>query len=161
MNTPTAIITHHALSRKEHTVHDVEQWHRQRWPEFVSRTGWHVGYHYVIDWDGTTTQCREHDEEGAHTIGMNKSSIGVCFMGNNDLHYPSEAQIAAWNVLFEKLNAAYPNAIYAPHRRYAAYKSCHGKLLTDDYWHRQGLMSLIEQLKRLLAKLLSLTKKTK
>ena len=32
MNKPTVVITHHALSRKDHTVKDVDNWHRERWP---------------------------------------------------------------------------------------------------------------------------------
>lgn len=138
MNKPTVVITHHALSQKHHTVEDVDAWHRARWPGFTSRNGWHVGYHYVIETDGTVTQTREHDEEGAHTVGMNKSSIGVCFIGNFDLHYPSPAQLEAWDALYRKLQAAYPGIPTKPHRAYAN-KSCHGKLLSDDYFARRVL----------------------
>jgi len=153
------VITHHALSRKEHTVVDVNNWHRERWKDFVSRSGWHVGYHYVINWDGKLTQCRDHDEEGAHTIGMNTSSIGVCFIGNFDLHYPSEEQLKTWYWLYEELQKSYPGIPTRPHRAYASYKSCHGKLLTDDYFARQFKLGKVEELKRILAKLLSLVKK--
>jgi len=158
MNKPTVVITHHALSRTDHTVRDVDNWHRERWPGFVSRAGWHVGYHYVIENDGTVTQTRQHDEEGAHTLGMNSSSIGVCFMGNFDLAYPSKAQLDAWSALYEILLVMYPNIPTKPHRAYASYKSCHGKLLPDDYFSRQQKLSKIEELKRLIAKLSSLIK---
>ena len=158
MNKPTVIITHHALSRPEHTAVDVNTWHRARWPNFVSRSGWHVGYHYVIETDGKLTQTREHDEEGAHTIGMNKSSIGVCFMGNFDFHLPSTAQLQTWSWLHKQLTQTYPGIPTKPHRAYAAYKSCHGKLLSDDYFDIQSKLSQIEELKRILAKLLSLVK---
>lgn len=159
MNKPTVIITHHALSRPEHTAVDVNTWHRVRWPNFISRSGWHVGYHYVIETDGKLTQTREHDEEGAHTIGMNRSSIGVCFMGNFDLHLPSDAQLKTWNWLHSQLIVTYPGIPTKPHRVYATYKSCHGKLLSDNYFDIQSKLSQIEELKRLLAKLLSVVKK--
>lgn len=159
MNKPTVVITHHALSRPEHTHKDVDNWHRQRWPGFVSRKGDHIGYHYIINTDGSTYQAREHDEEGAHTLGMNRSSIGVCFMGNFDLHYPSSAQIEAWDVLYRKLQREYPNIPTKPHRAYAAYKSCHGKLLPDDYFAGQSQrLAKIEQLKQKVAYLRSLIK---
>lgn len=154
-NKPTVIITHHAVSLLQHTVFDVDNWHRSRWPGFVSRKGWHVGYHYVIERDGRVHQTREHNEEGAHTLGMNKSSIGVCFMGNFDIEYPTNKQIEAWEALYIKLQKEYPNIPSRPHRAYA-YKSCHGKLLPDDYFVRLGKLAFIEELKRIIAKLLSL-----
>ena len=159
MNKPTVIITHHALSRQDHTVKDVDDWHRQRWPGFTSRAGWHVGYHYVIETSGKVTKTREFDEEGAHTLGVNTSSIGVCFMGNFDLHYPSDAQMKAWYKIYETIQNQYPSIPCKPHRAYASYKSCHGKLLPDDYFARQANLNKIEELKRLIAKLTSLIKR--
>jgi hypothetical protein len=160
VNKPTVVITHHALSLPTHTVKDVDTWHRERWPGFVSRTGYHVGYHYVIETDGSITQTREHDEEGAHTLGMNTSSIGVCFMGNFDLHYPSNAQLVTWDKLYTKLKAEYPNIPTKPHRAYASYKSCHGKLLIDEYFSLEHQrLTKLEDLKRQLAKLQSLLRK--
>lgn len=156
MNTPTVIITHHALSLPHHTALDVNDWHRQRWPNFVSRRGFHCGYHFVIETDGTVTQTRDFDEEGAHTLGMNTSSIGVCFMGNFDIHLPSVEQMASWEELYVTIQKRFPAIPCRPHRHYAAYKSCHGKLLSDDYFARIGQLAFIEELKRLIAKLRSL-----
>lgn len=164
MNTPTVIITHHALSRKDHTVKDVDNWHRERWKGFVSRAGWHVGYHIVIETDGTVTQTRQFDEEGAHTIGMNTKSIGVCFMGNFDLHLPSNEQIEAWKKVHKAIDILHPNLPMKPHRAYAN-KSCHGKLPSDDYFaklvepNREQMLSRIDELRRIIAKLQSLIKK--
>lgn len=158
MNKPTVVITHHAVSLPHHTVADVDNWHRARWPGFVSRRGYHVGYHHVIHSDGTTTQTRDHDEEGAHCIGMNRSSIGVCFMGNFDLHMPTQAQLQAWDSLYSSLLKAYPGIPTRPHRAYAN-KSCHGRLLSDDFFaDRQRKLALIEELKRRIAFLISLIK---
>ncbi len=159
MNTPKVVITHHAVSLTSHTVKDVDNWHRVRWPGFVSKAGYHVGYHYVIEWDGKVTQTREHHEDGAHCIGMNSSSIGVCFMGNFDLHMPSDAQMASWRALYGNLRKTYPNIPTYPHRRYAN-KSCHGKLLSDDFFTVEAqIASLKENLARLKSLLASLIKK--
>lgn len=162
MNTPTKVITHTAQSQTWHTVRDVDSWHRQRWPGFVSRSGWHVGYHIVIEWDGTWTQTREFDEEGAHCIGQNKSSIGVCFMGNGDLHEPSPQQKSAWvHEVWALIHKQYPTIttsdIY-PHRAFAN-KTCHGRLLSDNYYAElvgEVLRSKIKELTALLNRLLAL-----
>lgn len=156
MNKPTKFILHHALSSPYHTVKDVNEWHKARWPGFVSRRGYHVGYHYVIDWDGTVTQTRDLDEVGAHCIGQNASSIGVCFMGNFDLHYPSKEQEAAWCDLYDRIGNGMP--IY-PHRKYAT-KSCWGKLLSDFYFadmvQERRKIQLHERINQLRSQLQSL-----
>lgn len=143
MNKPTKIITHHALSSTQSTAQDIDAWHKLRWAGFVSRyfknrngEPYHVGYHYVIEWKGNVVQCRDESEEGAHTIGMNNSSIGVCFVGNFDNHMPSEAQLSSWRTLYKEIVSRHPHlkpSDVVPHRRYAN-KSCHGKLLSDDYF---------------------------
>lgn len=141
-NIPTKIITHHAVSLKTHTAEDVDDWHKDRWPGFTSKVFknkrgqyYHVGYHYVIEWDGTIVQCRGEGEEGAHCVGLNTSSIGVCFIGNFDNHLPSKEQEIAFINLYSKLYEKYPIAPteILPHRRYAN-KSCHGALLIDAYF---------------------------
>jgi len=107
MNTPTVVITHHCGGTDAQpladssfaTVDDVNSWHYARWPEFKSQRGYFVGYHYFISKDGTVTQTRNHNEEGAHVIGMNSKSIGVCFAGNFDLTKPTEKQMNAWYAL--------------------------------------------------------------
>ena len=166
MNTPTVIITHHTggtdaqplADSSNATVKDVDSWHKLRWPGFISRRGYHVGYHYFIAKDGTITQTRDHDEEGAHVIGMNRSSIGVCFAGNFDLTMPTVAQMDAWFKLYGELLRQYPNIPTYPHRKYAT-KTCHGRNLSDDYfavqYQRRSIMTQIQQLKSYLASLLT------
>jgi hypothetical protein len=166
MNTPKVVITHHTggtdqyplLDSSHHTVDIVNRWHKSRWPGFVSRRGYHVGYHYFIEKNGRVTQTREHDEEGAHCIGMNRSSIGVCFAGNFDVTYPTKEQIEAWNVLYNRLEVEFPSIPTYPHRRYAT-KSCHGRLLADDYFAKQkqifDLWQQVYQLRALLANLIT------
>lgn len=136
MNKPNKIITHHAVSSRTHIAKDVSRWHFERWKGYarsVRSEAPYAGYTYIIEWDGTIVQCRNHDEEGIHCRGQNFSSIGVCFMGNNDVHYPSEAQKGAWWRLYQKLEDEYGSLPVHPHRLYAN-KSCHGKLLSDTYW---------------------------
>lgn len=160
-NTPKKWITHHAVSKREHTARDVGHWHYDRWGGYrpsrihqdIKR---YIGYHFIIEWDGTLVQCRALDEEGIHCKGQNFSSIGVCFMGNFDLHLPSDEQISTWKRLYREHGAGLP--VY-PHRRYAA-KSCHGSLLPDSYFadavQREYYESLIEKLSMLISRLQAL-----
>lgn len=55
----------------------LDSWHKQR--------GFNkIGYHYVIDLDGTLEVGRELFENGAHTIGHNDKAIGICYIGGLD-----------------------------------------------------------------------------
>lgn len=172
MNTPNKVITHTAVSGKHHTAYDVGQWHLDRWGGYSPSTFLpendirrYVGYHIVIDWDGTVHQCRNFTDEGIHCKGQNFSSIGVCFMGNGDLHEPSIEQREAWiKEVWPLIKKTYPNItvndIY-PHRKYAN-KTCHGKLLSDTFYAdllrttedkhmalKRQYISLLQQLNRL------------
>lgn len=40
-----------------------------------------IGYHYVIDIDGTVLTGRHLDEAGAHAAGFNSHSVGICLVG--------------------------------------------------------------------------------
>lgn len=55
----------------------IDQMHRQR--GFLS-----IGYHYVILTDGTIQNGRDFDEVGAHAVGFNSNSIGICLIGGVD-----------------------------------------------------------------------------
>ena len=145
MNKPSKVITHTAASSTTATQFDCDVWHKERWPGFTSKVfvnpktgiGWHVGYHIWINWDGSWVQTRAFYEEGAHCLGQNTSSIGVCFAGNGDIHEPSDAQVKAWREeVWPQIHNAFPaiktNNIY-PHRKYAN-KTCHGSLLSDTYY---------------------------
>jgi len=155
-NKPAKIITHHAVSKPGHDHLDVGQWHYDRWngyrPSRIRKDiARYAGYHYIILEDGTTEQCRAHDEEGIHCRGQNFNSIGVCFMGNFNRSYPTEAQKRAFIELYNSIGGNLP--VY-PHRKYAT-KDCHGSLLSDDYFanlvDKEMKIALIERLRMLIA----------
>ena len=160
INVPTVVITHHSASAPTTTVNQIDAWHKLRWPGFVSRAGYHVGYHYVIDHAGKVTQTREHDEEGAHTRGMNLSSIGVCFTGNFNETKPTYKQLRSWFVLWNQIKEQYPNIVTMPHRAYSA-TDCHGKLLQNDYFVITAeKASLLQTIEALLIKIQNLLTKS-
>ena len=63
---------------KDYSVDTIRKWH-------VDGRGWSdIGYHYVIQLDGTISQGRPITRAGAHTKGHNKDSIGICYIGGID-----------------------------------------------------------------------------
>ena len=68
-NVPKSLILH--STRNYPRFEDVLAHHKQR--------GWDgVGYHLFVDAEGKITQGRPFNKEGAHAIGFNTSSIGLC-----------------------------------------------------------------------------------
>lgn len=43
-----------------------------------------IGYHYIIERDGTVVPCRERELIGSHTPGHNMDSIGICLVGGRE-----------------------------------------------------------------------------
>jgi N-acetylmuramoyl-L-alanine amidase len=55
-------------------VQEIARWHTAR--------GWRaIGYHRLIDRDGTIANGRPIAQVGAHVKGHNKHSIGICLLG--------------------------------------------------------------------------------
>lgn len=74
INKPKVLIFHHAAIR-DISVEEVDKLHQNK--------GWEgIGYHYFISKDGTIYEGRPESAEGAHTIGKNRDSIGICVEGN-------------------------------------------------------------------------------
>ena len=62
---------------RDFTVEDIDRCHRQR--------GFRcIGYHYVIYRDGSIHPGRPVAREGAHCLGHNADSIGICYIGGVD-----------------------------------------------------------------------------
>lgn len=62
----------------------IDHWHKQR--------GWSgIGYHFVILDDrhdskenGALERGRAENQQGAHVLGLNDQSLGICLAGNGD-----------------------------------------------------------------------------
>lgn len=83
---------------------------------------WHIGYHYVIDTDGTLETGRKIGEIGAHCKGQNKGSIGICLVGTDRFTMKQWAQLTE---LIRQLAEKYPHATLHGHREFAR-KICPG-----------------------------------
>lgn len=72
-----------------------------------------IGYHYLIGnnrlftKDGKLYTGRSEAFEGAHAIGHNDSSLGICLIGNFDKSPPSEKQLNTLHSLLEEKTKQY------------------------------------------------------
>ena len=118
------IIIHCAATRegRDFTVEDITRWHKAR--GFAT-----IGYHYVIYRDGSIHEGRPLEQIGAHCVGHNKHSIGICYIGGctSDGKTPKDTrtpeQKEALFALLRHLKARFPNATIHGHREFAA-KAC-------------------------------------
>ena len=109
---------------KDFKAKDVDKWHKQR--------GWDcIGYHYLIDLDGTIEKGRQETKIGAHCKGFNDCSIGVCYVGGlaSDNKTPKDTrtntQKASLLKLIKQLKAKYQNAKVVGHKDMPnVYKAC-------------------------------------
>ena len=107
---------------RDFTVEDIRGWHLQR--GFAD-----IGYHYVIYRDGSVHEGRSVNRAGAHCLGHNAHSIGVCYIGGvaTDGKTPKDTRTSeqknALTSLLIKLHTLYPKATLHGHREFAN-KAC-------------------------------------
>jgi len=71
------IVVHHSASPTTTTVADIRRWH-------VDDHGWDaIGYHWIMTGDGVIHRCRPIPMQGAHCLGWNDGSLGLCIVGDN------------------------------------------------------------------------------
>lgn len=59
---------------KDYSVETIRKWHLKR--------GWRdIGYHFLVQRDGTVDEGRPIEQSGAHTKGHNWDSIGISYVG--------------------------------------------------------------------------------
>lgn len=101
----------------------IDRWHKERGFKRAdaavrrfNRRLKHIGYHAVIDVDGTIEYGREVGEIGAHVKGHNTGSLGICLVGGigegkekNHGRY-TEAQ---WHALIQVLTTLAPQCSQA------------------------------------------------
>lgn len=129
--------------RRDDKAKDIKAWHTAAPP--LGR-GWaDIGYHYVIDLDGTVERGRVISRAGAHCYGHNAHSIGICYVGGRDADgrtadTRTEAQKASMLKLVTNLTAMYGCATHGHHDydhgkdcpcfdAYAEYKNIRAQLL--------------------------------
>ena len=91
------IIIHCSATRPDQHigVEEIRKWH-------VEERGWlDCAYHYVIKRNGVIERGRDIGIAGAHTLGHNSKSIGICVIGGVDDHNNASANYtsAQWSSL--------------------------------------------------------------
>ncbi|NDV69268.1 N-acetylmuramoyl-L-alanine amidase [Dysgonomonas sp. 25] len=117
------IIIHCSATKvgQDFSAKDIDSWHRAR--------GFRkIGYHYVIDLDGAIETGRNEDEIGAHCVGQNVTSIGICYIGGLDENGKpcdtrTPAQKVALNNLIAEITNRHPNLTIHGHKEFAN-KAC-------------------------------------
>jgi len=73
---------------------EIRDWH-------MNDNGWSdIGYHYVIRRNGTVENGRKPEIKGAHVRNHNSDSIGICWIGRNDI---DDKQLKSLQVLVKAL----------------------------------------------------------
>ena len=134
MRTITEIIVHCTATRADwmagyptgSKVAEVKTWH-------LARGFSDIGYHFLIDRDGTVAQGRPLELIGAHVAGHNTGTIGISLFGGfgstevDDFfdNFTAEQDLAA-RVLIADLRGRFPAIkLVTGHNQYAA-KACPG-----------------------------------
>ena len=111
----------------------IRSWH-------MKGNGWSdIGYHFVIELDGTIHNGRPVERSGAHTKGYNSTSIGICYVGGMDKNKNAkdtrnEAQRKAMDELIDSLREVYKGATIHGHNEFAA-KACPSFDVQKEYGH--------------------------
>jgi len=119
LNQIEQIIVHHSGVTGQ-TVEDYARYH-------VSSNGWPgIGYHYVIEKDGTITQGNPLDNISYHVAGQNTKSIGIGLSGNFEIEQPTQIQMEALTWLIAHVREGLPQELEVyGHKDFAA-TSCPG-----------------------------------
>ncbi|RTL22141.1 MAG: N-acetylmuramoyl-L-alanine amidase [Rhodocyclaceae bacterium] len=101
-------------------AHVIDDWHRARGfkRDWRRRAKWNpslesIGYHWVIDTDGAVYTGRAVEEIGAHAVGFNLDSVGVCLVGTDAF---TPAQWFALRGLVETVRRDWPIVHVLGHR---------------------------------------------
>lgn len=128
------IVIHCAATKECQDVktETVRQWHLDK--------GWSdIGYHYVIELDGSYGIGRDENTVGAHVKGINTNSIGICYIGGvdkkmNPLDTRTLEQKESLEILIKHLMLKYPDAELCGHNEFSS-KACPSFNVKEEYKH--------------------------
>ncbi|MBR2265441.1 MAG: N-acetylmuramoyl-L-alanine amidase [Paludibacteraceae bacterium] len=138
-----SIVIHCSASRagQDLRASDIDKMHKERGFKMI-------GYHYVIDLDGTVETGRPLTMDGAHcnTAGLsgkayNKHSIGICYIGGldkngNPADTRTDAQKRSMSDLIYQLKIDYNITDILGHRDTSPDKNSDGKISKNE-WIKQ------------------------
>lgn len=115
----------------------IDRWHREK--------GWRrIGYHYVIRRNGALEVGRPLDQVGAHVLGFNSESIGVCLVGGVDAdgqpadNFTSAQYRRLRALLTQVLIPKFPGAIVQGHRDFPNVNKACPSFDVKSWWAAQA-----------------------
>ncbi len=123
----------------------IDDWHKKRGFQRAAKSVKlfnphlkHVGYHFIIDTDGTVETGRQVGETGAHVKGHNLHSIGICLAGGitidgKNFGRYTERQWRALQSLLCALESQYPDARICGHRDLSPDLNGDGKITRNEW----------------------------
>lgn len=107
---------------QHNSVEKIDAYHKAK--------GWKgIGYHFWVNRQGEVFVGRRLEEVGAHVVGHNKHSIGICYEGGldsagNAADTRTPQQVRALRELVERMHAYFPNALIVGHHDLNPLKPC-------------------------------------
>ena len=109
-NTTEQIVCHHSGVTVLQSVEIIHDYHK-------NTKGWAgIGYHFYIRKDGSIYRGRPENTVGAHAVGANYNSIGICFEGNFSKEEMGQPQLKAGQELIAYLKEKYNISKVVGHR---------------------------------------------
>ena len=127
------IVVHCSATRadREFTENDLEVCHRHR--------GFNgAGYHFYIRKNGDIKNTRPLEKPGAHALGYNAHSIGICYEGGLDVRYRRADTRTEWQkhslrVLIRTLLMDYPGCRVCGHRDLSPDRNGDGRISPEEW----------------------------
>ena len=109
-NTTEQIVCHHSGVTVLQSVEIIHDYHK-------NTKGWAgIGYHFYVRKDGSIYRGRPENTVGAHAVGANYNSIGICFEGNFSKEEMGQPQLKAGQELIAYLKEKYNISKVVGHR---------------------------------------------
>lgn len=108
-----------------------------------------IGYHFYVRKDGKIYRGRPLTAVGAHCLGNNSYSVGVCFEGNFESETMPEVQINAGQELVAYLKNLYPNTEVKRHNDFNS-TACPGKNFPFETIKKGEITMTVNEAKKIL-----------
>ena len=127
------IVVHCSATRadRDFTENDLVVCHRHR--------GFNgAGYHFYIRKNGDIKNTRPLEKPGAHALGYNAHSIGICYEGGLDVRYRPADTRTEWQkhslrVLIRTLLMDYPGCRVCGHRDLSPDRNGDGRISPEEW----------------------------
>lgn len=127
------IVVHCSATRadRDFTENDLEVCHRHR--------GFNgAGYHFYIRKNGDIKNTRPLEKPGAHALGYNAHSIGICYEGGLGVRYRPADTRTEWQkhslrVLIRTLLMDYPGCRVCGHRDLSPDRNGDGRISPEEW----------------------------